>query len=133
MEKFKEKADWKLHQMADFVADNIVANTYYYIAVDLTDGRIVFMTHKSKSDKYHFIGHIPKNNDTSMNTARVIKQAHKEYKMDAYICKTTAIKEYGRKNVTDKAYITEVDNPYYKCSAPMVIYDRNVIEYYMKH
>lgn len=54
------------------------------------------------------------------------------YNKGTFICYTRACSKYGKKNVTDYSLIMEVDNPYYKCAAPMRIYDKKMIEYKMK-
>lgn len=108
-----------------------------YVMIDRSDGCVVLMESKSRRKNYIFLGSVKTNGvkKTIKNInaiASEINKIKKKYDKESYICYSRAISEYGKKNVSDKAFIKEVDNPYYKCSAPMKLYDKNVIEFYLK-
>lgn len=60
-------------------------------------------------------------------------QMFKKYNKVSLICKTNVVKTYGKNAMTQKAFVDYVDNPYYKCSAPMQLFDENIIKYEMYH
>jgi len=108
-----------------------------YVMIDRRDGYVVLMSTKSRSKNYIHLGMVKTKGEKptirNINSiASEISKMVRKYNHESYICYSRAISEYGKKNVTDMAFIKEVDNPYYKCSAPMKLYDKNVIEFYMK-
>lgn len=109
----------------------------YEIAVDKRNGLLVFLKRKTPTEYYIPIGrvdlnvnHTPKNvSEKASQIYQIVKKYEKE--SECLISYARAKSEYGKKNVTDKAFVALVDNPFYKCAAPMRLYDKNVIEYYM--
>lgn len=50
----------------------------------------------------------------------------------AHICKCTVLTEYGKRVAESVEPILYGPNPYYHCAGDMVIYDRDMVEYYVK-
>lgn len=134
MRKFERTTSIKTWR--DFVREDIEkGGNSYYVMIDLRDRNIVLMSHKSKAKNYVPIGAVKtKGEKTTVRNvnklAGQIRSAVKTSNDKSIICYSRAVSEYGRKNVTDVAFVKGADNPHYKCAAPMKLYDRNVIEFY---
>lgn len=116
----------------------VVAKTSnkFKIMVDLRNGEIVML--KSTKAKYYIqIGEInitlPKITKKGIcNLASNLNSQIQHYNAQSIICKSRVKSEYGKSGIIDEAYVKAVDNPHYKCAGKMQLYDRNVINYYLK-
>lgn len=126
-----------IDEIRDFVRDDAEnGGNRYYVVIDNRDGSVVLMSGAPKAQYYAKIGKIktsiPKLTIKNVNAvATEIRNLVRLYNRTCLITYGRAVSEYGRKNVTDKAFVREVDNPYYSSAAPMKLYDKNVIEYHM--
>lgn len=103
------------------------------VAIDLTDGRIVLDDKSPNGEQYKKIGEVQIESDkkTKKNIAHIATEVNKIIRdYDGYITLGRAKKEYGKDMDIEVGFIKEVDNPHYKCAAPMRLYDKNVLEYY---
>lgn len=106
------------------------------MVIDFRNSNVVILNNKPKSEWYRPISKLRL---TSLKytkkdiyeKASEVRQAIMQYDKANLICYSQAVAEYGKRNVIDKAFAKKVDNPHYKCAAPMRLYDTNVIEYYM--
>ena len=64
--------------------------------------------------------------------AKPIKSAYWDYRRGHTICKTTAVKKYGKLFMETQEPYEYVDNPYYKCAEPMQFFDTEALEYNYK-
>lgn len=64
--------------------------------------------------------------------AQMLKEACYKYSSVNRKCYTTVCSFYGRKVMEKIEPLYYVDNKYYKCAAPMKIYDINVLNYNLK-
>ncbi|MBO4851970.1 MAG: hypothetical protein J5529_13885 [Prevotella sp.] len=127
----------KIDEIRGFVRKDIDngGNTYH-IMIDNRNGCVVLIHCTKKSKYYNKIGMVDtrKIKPTIKNVNAVASKIRKDintYNKTCLISYNRAVSVYGKKKVTDIAFVKEVDNPYYKCAAPMRLYDKNVIEYYI--
>lgn len=131
-----------ISDVRDFVEIELVGNCAYNVMFDKRDNTIKLSKTKTEKEYYIQLGKLKvedidneslsefKIKTNIKKTATALNKLIKSYnKSGCLVCYTTVVKEYGKNNVTEKAFVKEVDNPYYKCSAPMKLYDKNVIEY----
>ena len=139
------KRENNISEIRDFVEMKLVGNCTYNVLFDKRDNTFNFTKSKTDKDYYINIGKVKVediDNDslsdyklkTNINkTATALNKLIQSYnKSGCLVCYTTVVKEYGKKNVIEKAFVKEVDNPYYKSSSAMKLYDKNVIEYNLK-
>lgn len=117
------------------ILSNIPTNRTYTIAADVRDGKLVFGYCKNVSASvykpvYRVKVSTKDDRRSLLDKARIIKGEIKVYQYNHSITLTDACKKYGSKNVTDKAFLYETQNPYNKRGS-MYIYDADVIEYWM--
>lgn len=105
----------------------------YNVVADIRDGNIVLIE-RPKAKYYIYIGKL--NLAVSKCTCKTIHKLASElnnlirsYNGTSLICKSRVKSEFGKRGILDKAYVMSVDNPYYKCSGDMMLYDKNVIKY----
>ena len=126
-----------IDEIRDFVRDDAEnGGNSYYVAIDNRDGSVVLMSGFPKAQYYVKIGKvktsIPKLTIKNVNSvATDIRNLVRLHNRTCFITYGRAVSEYGKQNVIDKAFVREVDNPYYSSAAPMKLYDKNVIEYHM--
>ena len=109
----------------------------YYVLVDLRNGGIALSRRSPKAQYYIKICEVctrmPLTNKNVKKVASQILKCIKDYNKTCLMCYSKAVSEYGKGHVVDEAFIKKVDNPHYKCAAPMKLYDKNVIEYHFKN
>jgi len=121
-----------------FVNDEIQnGGNIYYVAIDNRNGSIAFIGRKKNYKYYNIIGSVDLSNLKSTKKSVLSKatEIHKiisAYNRTCYITYSRAVSEFGKKNVTDSAFIKEVENPHYKSARPMRLYDKNVLIYNSK-
>lgn len=96
-----------------------------YLYKDLICNEFVLTDYKKYIDKYRYIFDFDKR-DNVYN----IRDKYKIAYNGSIICKSTAERLFKGLNI-EIAFICEIENPHYKCSTPMRLYDKNVIEYKM--
>ena len=109
----------RIEEWRDFVRKDIEkGGNSYFVMIDLRDRDIVLMSHKSKAKNYVPIGAVKtKGEKTTVRNvnklAGQIRSAVKAYYDKSIICYSRAVSEYGRKNVTDVAFVSEFFTPMY--------------------
>lgn len=112
---------------------NVVKGTYS-IYVNLRNGN-VNIAKSSRPKKTEFvIGKVSLADDSKKKfikefyckVRRIIRQYHSS---GSLICKTTAIKEFGKEFVSKFDPVLVLRNPYYSRGNPMCLYDINVLRY----
>lgn len=83
---------------------------------------------KQTAKRYRLIGTV-KTNDGTEQAANDVVNIIRDYAKNLYCCQSTARKMTKNKEILLLAYVGEADNPYYKCAAPMQLYNRYMIEY----
>ncbi len=106
-----------------------------FVAVSLKDGCFALCKTKPSEEHYFILGVFDTRDVkvTQKNLSKLSGQLLKMmrgYDRESLICYGNAVKKYGKKAIS-KGFITTVDNPYYKCAAPMRLYDENVIRYHI--
>lgn len=111
-------------------------NHNYHLVIDKRNGDVVLLRRWSATQYFHKIGEVcTKTKMTEKNVSKIASQLLKDikaYDLTSRICFSKAVEAYGKRNVIDEAFLRKVDNPHYKCAAPMRLYDKNVIEYHLK-
>lgn len=64
--------------------------------------------------------------------AKHIKSAYWNYRRGHTICKTTAVKKYGKLFMETQEPYEYDTNPYYSCAVPMQFFDTEALEYNYK-
>lgn len=91
-----------------------------------------------KNDKLIVTDEKPKRHDKVLTTFTFTKgtkveamRFNNEIKRSPYqlICKSSVAKTYGKDFAENAPICCEVDNPYYKCSAPMRLYIKQSMDY----
>lgn len=112
---------------------NLVKGTYS-IYVDLNNGDVNIAKSSRPKKTERVIGRVSLVDDSKKkffkefyrNVSRIIRDYHSS---GSLICKTTAIKQFGKEFVSKFEAVLVVFNPYYRCGHPMCLYDINVLKY----
>lgn len=126
-----------LNEIRSFVDEGLQnGGKLYYVAIDFRNSNVVILNNKPKSEWYRPISKLrltglKYTKKNIYEKASEVRQSILRYDKANLICYSQAVSEYGKRNVIDEAFAKKVDNPHYKCAAPMRLYDANVIEYYM--
>ena len=104
----------------------------YVLFVDLRNGDVNIAKPSRKKKCELFIGDVflsdLKKGTLNKFMSEVKKIITAYQRRGSMICKKTALYQYGKEFI-EKFEPTYVDNPYYKCAAPMCLYDKNVLDY----
>ena len=111
-----------------------LAKGTYSIYVDLNNGNVNIAKSSRPKKTECVIGRVSLVDDSKKkffkelyrNVRRIIRDYHSS---GSLVCKTTAIKQFGKEFVSNFEAVLVVDNPYYKCGNPMCLYDINVLKY----
>ncbi len=131
--KIEERAGANLINIYSPVLEAVRADKTFKLVINLDDNQFYLVSgSRRKADKVlatlNFKGW--PETERSLSKARgMVRKVIREYDHNTNITLSTVLKEYGKKGVIDTAFTREADNPYYKCAAPMKLYNREVIEY----
>lgn len=124
-ERTPKYANMPIQDYSTTVSEAIASMQSFQLVCNLEDNQF-YLVHgrKRKSDRHIASFNFRKERDRSK-----IREAIKKYNSDTSICKTRLLDVYGKKGMMDVAFSRYLDNPYYKCAAPMVVYNQEVIDY----
>lgn len=100
----------------------------FYAVLDKEKDVFEIRNFKRQNKRYLNIGKVKMQKDTH-TTASKLKDLIRLYLKNCYICKTTAIKQYKRKNIENLEPDLYVKNPHYSKAMPMQLYDKNLLDY----
>lgn len=112
-------------------AFEILGYRTYNLYVDLTNSEIYVSNRKNNRANFKLIGEVKVKQHTPIKEAvKNIYEVIKTYTTSGVlICKTTAVKSYGKQFVDKQnPYVTQT-NPYYSCANEMLLFNKDVLEY----
>ena len=131
--KLDRRQSNRIDDIREYVGSVLCKVKKFCVTLDLSDGIILIGEEIPKGDQYKGLGEVQivSNKETKKNIAHIATEVSKIIRAyNGYITLGRAKKEYGKDMDIEVGFIKEVDNPYYKCAAPMRLYDKNVLEYY---
>lgn len=131
--KIEERAASNLIKIANPVCEAVRADKTFKLVINLDDNQFYLVSgSRRKADKVILTLNFKGWPDTEKGLSKArgtVRNAIRDYDHNTNITLSTVLKEYGKKGVLESAFTREADNPYYKCAAPMRLYNRDVIEY----
>lgn len=124
----------KISNYTDYKNINLKENNTYQLVLSPMDNYTYYLVlGKPKKGEINVdFFKVPKNHNTDSKLRKGFYTQVKECatidrKSQDWICQSKALKIYGKKIVEKTPYI-EVDNPHYKCSANMKLYQLRVLD-----